>query len=164
MATPSRLSSPISSNSLSHVGVLQRLGRLVEKENLRLGGERAGDLDDVALRQRQFGDAPVHRHAQLGGGDARQQPLGLGGAAGGGELRRGELQVFQNGQIGRQRRVLVDDGDAVFQHQARVGALTYLPSIIDGAGIGAQHAGGNGDQRRFAGAVLADDGMNLAAA
>ena len=70
---------------LAHVGVLQRLGRLVEKQNLRIGGERAGDLDDVALRQRQFGDAPVHRHAQLVGGDARQQPLGLGGAA-----RRGQ--------------------------------------------------------------------------
>ncbi len=147
---------------LAHVGVLQRLGRLVEEQNLRFGGERAGDLDDVALRQRQFGDAPVHRHAQFGGGDAPKEPLGLGGAAGGGELRRGKLQVFQDGQVRRERRVLIDDGDAVFQHQARARRLDILAVVIDRAGVGPQHAGGNGDQRRFAGAVLADDGMNFA--
>jgi hypothetical protein len=55
----------------AHVAVLQRLCRLVEEQHARTGGERAGDLDDVALRQRQPGDAAADRHAQFVGGDAR---------------------------------------------------------------------------------------------
>ena len=76
--------------------------------------------------------------------------------------RRRELKIFQHGQVGRQRRVLIDDGNAVLAHLPRIGRVHMLAVVIDGAGIGTQHAGGNADQRRFAGAVLADDGMNLA--
>ena len=147
---------------LAHIARLQRLGRLVEEQHFRPGDQRAGDLDDMALRQRQFGDALVDRHAQLVGGDARDQPLGLGGAGRADERRRRKLKIFQHGQIGRQRRMLIHDRDAVLAHLPRIGRADIFAVVIDGAGIRAQNAGGDPDQRRFAGTVLADDGMNLA--
>ena len=94
---------------LAHIARLQRLGRLVEEEHFRPGDQRAGDLDHMALRQRQFGDALADRHAQFVGGDARDQALCLGGAGRADERRRRKLKIFQHGQIGRQRRMLVHD-------------------------------------------------------
>ena len=44
---------------LADIGLLQRLGRLVEKKNPGLGGKSARDLDDMPLRQREFRDAPM---------------------------------------------------------------------------------------------------------
>ncbi len=58
--------------------------------------------------------------------------------------------------------MLIDDRHAVLAHLPRVRRLDIFAGVVDAAGIGSQHAGGNADQRRFAGAVLADDGMNLA--
>jgi hypothetical protein len=142
--------------------VLQRLGRLVEEENFRIGGERARDLHEVPLRERQLGNALAERHAQLVGRDARQEALSFRLASRAGKRRRRELKVFQHGKIGRERRVLIDDRHAVLAHLARIGRVHVLAVVIDGAGIGTQHAGGNANQRRFTGAVLADDGMNLA--
>ena len=104
----------------------------------------------------------MQRHAQLVGSDPRQHTLGFGRATRPGQRRRGELQIFQYGQIGRQRRMLIHHRYAVLAHSARVGRVDMLAAVIDGASIGVQHAGGNSDQRRLAGAVLADDGVDLA--
>ena len=67
---------------LSHVSVLQRLGRLIEKKHSRIRCKRSRDLDDVALRERKPGDALVDWHTKLVGRDPRQQALGLDGASG----------------------------------------------------------------------------------
>ena len=130
MATPSRLSSLDQAEQLAHVGLLQRLGRLVEEQHLGPGGERARDLDDVALGERQLGDAPVDRHAQFVGRDrARSGAVGRRGAARSGERRRRELKVFQHGQVRRQRRMLIHRP----RRRPRASAAdrarsTYLPS------------------------------------
>ena len=147
---------------LAHVGLLQRLGRFVEEKHLGTGCERARDLDDMALGKRKLGHAPVDRHAQLVGRNPRQDAVGRLGAARSGQRRRGQLKIFQHGQIRRQRRVLIHRRDAVLAHPPRVGRLDVLAVVIDGAGVGLQHSGGDADQRRLAGAVLADDGVNLA--
>ncbi len=78
------------------------------------------------------------------------------------ERRRRKLKIFQNRQIGRQSRMLIDNRDAVLPHLTRIGRFDVFAAVVDGAGIGPQHACGNADQRRFPGAVFADDGMNLA--
>ena len=78
------------------------------------------------------------------------------------QRRRRQLKIFQHRQIGRQRRMLIHDRDAVLAHLPRIGRADVLAVVVDGAGIGVQHAGSDADQRRFAGAVLADDGVNLA--
>ena len=58
--------------------------------------------------------------------------------------------------------MLVNDADAVFTHLSGVWLFDVLAFVIDRAGIGMQHAGSNAYQRRLAGTVLTDDGMNLA--
>ena len=58
--------------------------------------------------------------------------------------------------------MLIDDRDAVLPHLTRIGRFYVFAAVIDGAGVGLQHAGGDADQGRFTGAVFADDGMNLA--
>ena len=58
--------------------------------------------------------------------------------------------------------MLIDNRNAVLPHLTRIGRIYVLAAVIDGAGIGPQHASGNADQRRFTGAVFANDGMNLA--
>ena len=127
-----------------------------------MGGKRTRDLHDVPLREREFAQASVERHAQLVGCDPRQNALGFARAARSRQRWGGELKIFQDGQVGRERRMLIDDRHAVLSHLPRIGRVNVLAVVIDGAGIGTQHAGGDASQRRFTGAVLADDGMNLA--
>ena len=58
--------------------------------------------------------------------------------------------------------MLIDNRNAVLPHLMRIGRFYVFAAVINGAGIGPQHASGDADQRRFTGAVLANDGMNLA--
>ena len=67
---------------LSHITVLQRLGRLIEKKHSRIRCKRARDLDDVALRERKLGNALADWHAQFVCRDPRQKALGLGATPG----------------------------------------------------------------------------------
>ena len=127
------------------------------------GCERARDLDDVALRKRQARPTRLLIGMRSSAVAIRaRMRVGRRGAARSGERRRGELKIFQHGQIGRQRRVLIDHRDADLAHPPRIRRLDVLAVVMDGAGVGLQHAGGDADQRRFAGAVLADDGVDLA--
>ena len=79
---------------LSHVSVLQRLGRLIEKKHSRIRCKRSRDLDDVALRERKLGDALVDCHAQFVGRHPRQQALGLDVASGPSQRGRRQLKIF----------------------------------------------------------------------
>ncbi len=67
---------------LAYIGVLQRLRRLVEKEDFRIGGKRARDFDHMQLRQRQLADALADGHAQLVGRHPRQEAFGFLGPPG----------------------------------------------------------------------------------
>ncbi len=91
-----------------------------------------------------------------------QDRRGLDGALRTAKLGGRELQILEHRQVGRQRRVLVRHGNAHLTQGAGMRHSDFLPLKKEGPGIGRDHSGGDADQRRFARAVLADDGMDLA--
>src|SRR5919204_1788683 len=73
-----------------------------------------------------------------------------------------EEQVGSHVEVGRQGKVLVDRLDAGGARIARAVELGGPPAHHDGAAIRAQRAGEDLDQGRLAGAVIADEGYDLA--
>jgi hypothetical protein len=77
--------------------------------------------------------------------------------------RRDDRDVVRDREVGHQRQLL-EDAD----HAGRVGGggrgeTDIFPGKAHAAGIGLDHAGDDLDQRRLAGTVLAQHGVNLAA-
>src|SRR5207237_1400695 len=84
------------------------------------------------------------------------------------EPRAARLQaqgdVLGDGQVGEQRRLLVDGGDAEVAGADGVVVGDGLAVDFQGAGVGGDGAGDDLDERGLAGAVLADQGVDLAGA
>jgi hypothetical protein len=158
IASPSALSRRISSNSRS-------VSRADSAVDAGLGVDGAGDLDQLALGDRQGAD-------QGGRAEAGAQPLQHVLAAGQHRLAvdegagfglAAEIDVLRHRQVRRQAQLLVDHGDAELLGGQRPGDRDVLAVEADGApGIGLVGAGQHLHQGRFAGAVLAHQGMDLA--
>ena len=73
-----------------------------------------------------------------------------------------ERDVLGDRQVGKQRRLLVDGGDAERARQRRRHVRHVTSRHRQAARIGPLGAGHDLDQRRLAGAVLADDRVHLA--
>ena len=80
-------------------------------------------------------------------------------------LRRvAEEDVLGDGQLGEEQQLLVDRGDAAVARLARGDRLELGVADADRAAVGRVDAGDDLDQRRLAGAVLAEQRMHLAGA
>ena len=78
-------------------------------------------------------------------------------------LRRvAEEDVLGDGQLGKEQQLLVDGGDAAGRGVARGDRLQRLVADVDGAAVRRVGAGDDLDQRRLAGAVLAEQRVHLA--
>ena len=97
-----------------------------------------------------------------------EERLGLGvhrrpvDAATGAERLAAHEDVLGDRQVGEERRLLVDDRDARglgLRGRAEVDRLAVEQQL---AAVAAVHAGDDLDQRRLAGAVLADEGVDRA--
>ena len=145
---------------------VRRRGRLVEYDDACLARQRAADLDQLALRQRQ---AANPRRRGTSGRPDRARALGVAKSTRALRTKpptlRGRLpaKMFSaTGLVGKLAQLLVDDDDprpakrraASMGAKARPPAGSSLVRLID--------AGQNLHQRRFAGAVLADDAQHLA--
>ncbi len=138
--------------------------RLVQDEDVRVGLERPGDPDPLAGPDGQLPGARVRApEVEAGGAGEAVDP----GAARAGGLEGRSEGVEQREVVGDARRldeeiVLGDEGDAGPPRGARVaeGDEPSLPANL--AGVGLQEPGGDGDERRLAGAVLAEEGVDLA--
>ena len=141
----------------------QGRGRFVQDQQPGIAAQRAGDLDDLALRQRELANRPakidilaqpVDERLCLGAHRRHVDPEAARLVA--------EMDVLGRVQIADQAGILIDHGDAP-------------PAGIGGAGEQRGHAveaqvprvrligaGENAHQGRFAGAVLADERMDLA--
>jgi hypothetical protein len=64
-----------------------------------------------------------------------------------------QADVLGDGEVGEQRRLLVDDGDAELARLGRVEVVDGVPGDLDGAGVGAMGAGDDLDERGFTRAV-----------
>ena len=146
-------------------------GRLIEAEQLRLGGERDADLEVALLAVREVGGELVglveqtHR-LQHGLGlvdeiavvavvleHAPAVPPRLGGNA----------HVLKRGGVGQDVGDLVRAGDALLRDAVGRQAGDILAIEDDAAGGRAQHTGQAIEERALAGAIRADDGADLAA-
>ena len=132
---------------------------------MRLQRQGLGDLDQLAPRQRQVLDPRAG--IEVGAAEPAQE---LGGAP---PLRAAvdqaeparrvrQADIVRDAQVGHQRQLLEDRDDARPVGGARPGEADDLPGQPDLAFVGLDHAGDDLDQRRLAGAVLAQDGMDRA--
>ncbi len=141
----------------------ERRGGLVEDEQPGLGQERAGDLDHLHLGDAEVLDRRVGRHVQS---DVGHQPLGslahhspVDEAVIAGQ--RLERQVLLDGQVGQEIELLVHDPDTGLDGLLRIVREVALAVEQHLAAIGLLDAGEHLDQRRLAGTVLTDEGVDL---
>ncbi len=138
----------------------QHRGRLVEDQQARRAKQRAQDLDPLALAHRQVVHARlgVDRQAVALGhlgqprAHAGRRPVG----------RQSELQVVDHGQRVEQREVLMHHRHAATPRGIRAVQGDRRAVERDAAGIGLHLAGDHLHQRGLAGAVLAQDRVDLA--
>ena len=73
---------------------------------------------------------------------------------------RPSARFSRDGEVGQQAELLVDGGDAEAQGACAGRAMATGRAVeADGAGVGCEHARQDVDQRRLAGAVLADEAV-----
>src|SRR5262249_47734435 len=76
--------------------------------------------------------------------------------------RIGNADIVRDRQVGKQRQLLEDAHDPGAVGRERVREARLGPVIADRALVGLDDAGDDLDQRRLAGAVLAEDGVDRA--
>ena len=150
-----------------HLDAAEGGGRLVHDQHFGVQRDGLGDLDDLLVGDRQAVGAcgsGSMRHAepleQLRGlgvhraaVDAAEPAVGLAA----------HEDVLGDRQVREERRLLVDDRDAgVLRSRRRLRKSTLWPADLEVAGVAAVHAGDDLDQRRLAGAVLADECVDFA--
>src|SRR5437868_574248 len=157
----------------SFVAFLQRCGRLIEKDDRRRGAEQdlwsdagADDLDDLALGKAQIGgDAPdIDPRARLVDHVLRypDHSAPVHELAHTGEARfRAEEQIFEDRDIADERLLLEHPRDAQALRRGIVSERLGNALDFQGARIWGSYAGQDIEQRRFAGAVLADQAHDL---
>ena len=144
----------------------QRGGRLVHDQHPRVERQRLGDLDDLLVGDRQpaGGAGRVQGDAETGedraGVALHRPPVDAPPTA---ERLAADEDVLGDGEVGEQRRLLVDDRDAGGLGR-RPGRENSTGAAVDGerAAVGPVHPAEDLDQRRLAGAVLAEQRVRLA--
>ena len=129
-------------------------GDLVEEQQLRVERQGAGEVEHAQERQRHV----AHLLAEV---EAVEVHLGEVPAHGA-DVGAGEAQVLGDGEIADHRRVLEHRGESAATGVAGTAQGGRLAVDADRAGVGAQHAGEDLDERRLAGAVGAEQGVDLA--
>ena len=159
---PSRLEPPQVAEELVHLLRHQHRGRLVQDDDLRAAVEHLEDLHPLPGADAELLDQPVRLDAEaVGVGDP--QDLGAGLAADAVHLLGAEDDVLQHGQVVGQHEVLEHHADAGLDRVGRRVEGDLLAVDLDGARVGWLDAVEDLHQRRLAGAVLTDDGVDRAA-
>ncbi len=146
------------------LALAQRRGRLVHDEYPRVGADRLGDLDDLLLRHAERLDEPFGIDRGADAAEQLRRVLTPGfpaqSAPGAAALER-QRDVLGDGQVREERGLLVDRRDAKGARRVRVDMRDGPARDGQRAGIGALRAGHDLDERRFAGAVLPDERVDL---
>jgi hypothetical protein len=151
----------------------ERGGRLVHDQHLAAPDHRAGDGHRLPLAAREGPDLGVGRgqvDAELlelvGGAPAHLRPVDEAQPAKRSALVQLAPQEDVLASVERrgQRQVLVDGLDAGLVRLVRGGQAKLLALQLDPAGVRPHHARERLDERRLAGAVVAEQGVDLARA
>ena len=166
MVNPPRLETADDLEKPLRLLLAQGGGRLVENQQLRLVRQRLRDGDQLPL-----GDGQVAGESGRPDIDAKLGEDGLGPAVHFAPVDQpapfrqivSEQDILRRRQIGADRDLLVDDADAGGAGGERVGERDLAPLEADRALVGRKDSAADADQGRLPGAVLADEGMHLAA-
>jgi hypothetical protein len=138
----------------------QHGGRFVHDQEPRIEQEGAYDLDALPFADAERGDDPARVEFEL---------IGVEHAVELGEqfaLRQARVEterdIFQHGQRLEQREMLEHHPNAEPPRRARIGDASRRPVEQDLALVGSENAVNHLDERGFAGAVLAEQGVDLA--
>ena len=149
----------------------QRRRRLVQDEDAALPAQRLGDRDELPLGEAERSDRPVGVGRQSRAGPARRAPRRAC-------ARDRPAASGPNRRTGRSPSAMFSAIDSAGTRRSSCGMVTMpaamasrglakcraAPSTANRAAVGTPDAAENADQRGFAGAVLADDGMDFAGA
>jgi hypothetical protein len=143
------------------LGGQQHRGRLVEDEQPRPPHQALDDLDALALADREVVDDRLRPKREAEG---LREPHDLGGELGAAQeaARLAEQQVVDDAQIADEAEVLVHHRDAGGERAGGPGRAIRRTAEPHAAGIGAEDAEDDVAQRRLAGAVLAEQAVDLA--
>ena len=152
-------SPPRISKSRRTSGLRQRCGRLIENEDVGVNRERPSDGHDGPFRARETSDVLVDVDVAAHRGqdllctictcDHEIRPRGRCVAG-------HDSDVLRDAELGEQAQVLVDEGDAALHG----GVIANSPQL-DAARVWSMDTGEDLDERRLAGAVLADERVDL---
>ena len=171
-ARPWSRSRSMSARTCCGLGDAQRGGRLVEDDHPRLAQQRPRDRHGLALAARERADLGAHaeqrRDRQLGEQLRRAllhrdlvEHAHAARGPGASELAP-EEEVGDDVEVVAQREVLVHGGDARAVASAGHVDLDRAAVAHERAGVGGLDPGDRLDERRLAGAVVADQGDDLA--
>ena len=148
--------------------LLQRRRRLVQNEDPASPPQRLGDRDQLALGEAEGADRAIGVGIEI---ELRQDVRGLAAHARAIDHRQrteaahgriAERDVLRDRQGRHQAQLLRDRHDAGGDRIARAREMSLLAGDPDNAAVGTMDTRQNSDQRRFPGAVLTDDGVDLA--
>ena len=164
-AWPDVFDAPHKVDDLPHFGDAQRRGRLIEDDEVGVEVHGAADGDALAFAARKIADRRIDRDADAAKADDVDEDLvgdlllalDVDEAEAVGDLPADEEVAPQRLFVG-ERLVLVDrlDGKIVRPAHRIVGEVDRLIAYEDAAGGRRNHAGHDLDDRRLAGAVVAD--------
>ena len=144
---------------------------LVEEEDMRIGGERAGDLDQLPLGGGKAGTTSAEVGEVVLEAEAREQRLRLADQRAAAVQRTarpaaepGEEDVLRHRHLRDELRFLMHDSDTHRLGGERAGEADGRTRDEDLAAIGLVDAGADADHRRLAGAVLPQQRRHHAAA
>ena len=146
------------------LGGSQGRSRLVENQYPGQMRQRAADLDQLPLgsRERRNGNGRLEAGAEPHQQRSRARDHGLAIDENATAQLMPEEDIPRRIKRAHEPRVLIDHGDAVRERLRRAGERDGAPVQQKPAGVRLVHAGENAHQRGLAGAVLADDRLNLA--
>ena len=143
----------------------KRRGRFVHDDDAGAGTEGAGDFDELLFGHGERADFGVGQNIgadalePLGGAAAALFPVHPGAGAG---TFQAQADIFGDGQIGEQRRLLIDAGDAELVGEGGGQFFDAGAGDFNGPAIRLMRAADDFDERGFAGAVFAEQGVDLA--
>ena len=150
------------------LALFERRRGLVENEDTALPAQRLGDRHQLALGEAERGDGPVGIGVEVelsehgARGRAHACAIDHGERAEPSHRKVAERDVFRDRQRRHQAQLLRDGHDARRNRVARTGKMPLLAIDSHHAAIGTENPAQDADQRGLAGAVLADNGVDLA--
>lgn len=138
-------------------------GRLVEDDQPRAEGQRAGDLDELPLLDSEIARPGIRVDLDAVVGEellralAQPPPADPAGVV----VEPVEEEVLGDGQVGDDHGLLVDAGDLRLPGRGVPEGGRGLPAERDRPGVRLVESGQDADQRRLARTVAADEGVRL---